>query len=190
MSHNIALCLLLVTRGVTLGDALTLSRRAVIGAGFGTGAAVLTSNSSPATAAPSSTIADRLSMPVLQQQGVKQPSLFGGQGSLYDDLFFPTWMQGEWLATSTLTGFEAPLGPKFLAGPSGARLDVAEATIRQQQSKIGSSIGPYPLKWLKIYPPRSSSKSAESTKSFVVEDRAFNTKSRLNAFAGRPVRCR
>jgi len=186
MSYTIALCLMLVAGESTVGDALASTRRSVFRAGFGTGAAVLTSSAPPATAAPATTIADRLSMPVLQQPGVKQPSLFGGQASFYADLFFPTWMQGEWQATSTLTGFEAPLGPKFLAGPSGSRLDVAEATIRQQQSKIGSSIGPYPLKWLSIHPPFSN--SADSKKTYVVEDRAFNTKSRLNAFAGRTVR--
>jgi len=110
MSYTIALCLMLVAGESTVGDALASTRRSVFRAGFGTGAAVLTSSAPPATAAPATTIADRLSMPVLQQPGVKQPSLFGGQASLYADLFFPTWMQGEWQATSTLTGFEAPLG--------------------------------------------------------------------------------
>lgn len=78
---------MLVAGESTVGDALASTRRSVFRAGFGTGAAVLTSSAPPATAAPATTIADRLSMPVLQQPGVKQPSLFGGQASLYADLF-------------------------------------------------------------------------------------------------------
>lgn len=181
-----ALCFtfVLVACGPTLGAALAASRRAVLSAGFGAGAAVLTSGpASPAAAAPSA-LADRFSMTVLQEPGIKQPALFGGPAALYDDVFYPTWMAGEWLATSTLTGFDAPLGAKFLAGPSGLRKDVAEATIRQQKSRIGTSVGPYPLRWLAVRPPGSA---AGAAKTFVVEDRAFNTKSRLDAFAGRSV---
>lgn len=178
------LTFVLVACGLTLGASLASSRRAMLGAGFGAGAAVLTSGpASPAAAAPSA-LADRFSMAVLQEPGIKQPALFGGPAGLYDDVFYPTWMEGEWLATSTLTGFEAPLGAKFLAGPSGLRTDVAEATIRQQKSRLGTSVGPYPLRWLAVRPPGSAVGTA---KAFVVEDRAFNTKSRLDAFAGRSV---
>ena len=152
-------------------------RARVVAAG---GAGVL-GIAAPSAATGAGQISDRFGATTLKEPAVKQRSEFdlvGSEGGLYDDLFFPSWMAGDWNAVQTLRAFSYPRGKKFLGGPSGMRMDVADATIAEENSKVGKSVGPFPLKFLTI---------EANGKRFVVEDRRRNLQARLDAFAGRSV---
>ena len=138
----------------------------------------------PAVAVSQATIADRLTATSLPTPSVKQRSEFDlfSKSGLYDDLFFPSYMAGTWDAVQTLVDFNAPQGALFLTGPQGNRPDVAQQIIAQERAKIGSAVGPYRLRWLTV--PNGRQPNAMP---YVVEDRAYNLKSRLNAFAGKEV---
>ena len=81
-------------------------------------------------------------------------------------------MAGEWSVTQTLVDVKAPLGLKFIGGPNGSE-DIATATMNESQSQRNK---PVSLR-LRFIP----------TKWGVAEDRLFNTKQRLDAFAGKSV---
>jgi len=141
----------------------------------------------------SNILSSRLTSDILYQPKVKQTSemnLFTGSNGLYDDLFYPPWMAGEWDAYQTLNNYQAPLGKKFLSGPSGLREDVADATMKQQQSLIGKTVGPFRLRFI-IIDKKSKKTLSEIPKDnndfVVVEDRQANLRSRANAFAGRDI---
>ena len=89
-----------------------------------------------------------------------------------DNTYFPAFLQGTWNVTQTLVATSTPLGLKFLGGPNGD-LAIAEKTMTEARSKIGK-----PVKLQLRYVP---------TKWGVAEDRIFNTKARLNAFAEKNV---
>lgn len=81
-------------------------------------------------------------------------------------------MEGEWDATQTLTSTKAPLGLRFIGGPQGS-IEVAQKTMEEQSKRIGDPVN-LRLRFVK-------------TNLGVVEDRAFNLRSRLDAFAGKSV---
>jgi hypothetical protein len=131
-------------------------------------------------------IADRFQTSELVEPGVKKLtapdfSFFPSNGVQYDDLFFPSWMSGDWDCTQTLVAFTTPLGARYLAGPSGERFDVAEKTIKQESSLVGKPVGPFHVKWLTV------SQTDRNGLRLVVEDRAFNTAARFNAFSGKTI---
>lgn len=155
-------------------------------------------------------ISDRLIASSLVQPGVQQRSELdvlrgggtGALGGLYSDVFYPKWMAGEWEATTVLRSYAAPLGLKYLAGPSGMQMDIARSTMAKEEERVGKIVGPYSLKWVIVdgdgagkirqVPLDESFRSSRDpgdyrSLPFVVEDRAFNTASRLNAFAGKDV---
>ena len=72
----------------------------------------------------------------------------------------------------TLVSTKAPLGLKFVGGPNGS-LEIAQKTMDEQSKRLNE---PVSLKLRFV-----------GTKFGVVEDRAFNLKSRLNNFAGKSV---
>mmetsp|Transcript_4505 Transcript_4505/g.10606 ORF Transcript_4505/g.10606 Transcript_4505/m.10606 type:complete len:312 (-) Transcript_4505:182-1117(-) len=159
----------------------TSTRRACLASGIGLAGGVC-SGASPVAAAPKLSISSRFETDDLPAPPVKQRSelnLFTSSSGLYDDLFFPSWMGGTWAVTLTLRSFSTPQGTRFLSGPQGNRPDVAAKTVADQQSRIGKAVGPYDLRWVTVNRPDGQV--------FVVEDRAFNTKARLDAFAGRDV---
>ena len=88
------------------------------------------------------------------------------------NLYFPPWMRGPWNVSQTLTRVEAPLGLRFIGGPR-ADLAIAKQSLDEQRSRVGKT-QPLQLRFV-------------ATKFGVVEDRLFNTRSRLDAFAGRRV---
>jgi len=140
----------------------------------------------------SKTLSSRMTSEILYQPKIKQMNemnLFTSSNGLYDDLFYPLWMSGEWDVYQTLTNFQAPLGKKFLSGPSGLRPDVADATINQQQSLIGKTVGPIRLRFVMVdlKEKKILSSSDSSNNSVVVEDRLNNLRTRANAFAGKDI---
>lgn len=89
-----------------------------------------------------------------------------------DNTYFPDFLCGEWKVTQTLTSITTPLGLKYLGGPN-ADLSIAEKTFEQTKSQLNKAVK-LNLRYV-------------STRWGVAEDRLFNTKQRLNAFAGKDV---
>lgn len=130
---------------------------------------ISTSLVSPANAADSaSLIADRLDTDIITTPSITA----GSKNSGHENLYFPDWLEGDWDATQTLMSTKAPLGLKYIGGPSGDT-EIARKTMDEQAKRIGEAVR------LKL--------RFVSTKWGVVEDRAFNLRSRLDAFAGKQV---
>ena len=81
-------------------------------------------------------------------------------------------MEGEWDVAQTLVSAKAPLGMKFVGGPMGS-IDVARMSMDEQNERLNETVT-LKLRFVK-------------TKFGVVEDRAYNWRSRLDSFAGRSV---
>jgi hypothetical protein len=81
-------------------------------------------------------------------------------------------MEGEWDVTQTLVSASAPLGIKFVGGPMGS-IDIAENTMNEQTRRLNEPVR-LRLRFVR-------------TNFGVVEDRAYNLRSRLDSFAGRSV---
>lgn len=130
---------------------------------------ISTSLVSPANAADSaSLIADRLDSDIITTPSITA----GSKNSGHENLYFPDWLEGDWDATQTLMSTKAPLGLKYIGGPSGDT-EIARKTMDEQAKRIGEAVR------LKL--------RFVSTKWGVVEDRAFNLRSRIDAFAGKQV---
>ena len=86
-----------------------------------------------------------------------------------DNLYFPSWMEGEWDLTQTLVGTQTPLGLKFIGGPSGSE-EIALKSMKEQEAQLNKPVS-LQVRFLK-------------TKWGVAEDRLFNMEQRLNQFAG------
>lgn len=130
-------------------------------------AAAVAISASPLLASAALSIASRLEMDILN---IPSPNVATEQG--VDNLYFPSFLAGEWDVTQTLVDVSTPLGLKFVGGPNGLE-DIATATMSEARNNIGK---PVSLR-LRFLP----------TKWGVAEDRLFNAKQRLDAFAGRPV---
>jgi hypothetical protein len=147
-------------------SARVISRRSLVG-----GAAGLFSSAfalpAPSLAATLS-ISSRFDVDILNLPAPSYASEFNG----IDNTYFPSFLAGDWTVTQTLVNVSAPLGLKFIGGPNGV-VSIAQATMDQARSKIGE---PVELK-LRYLP----------TKWGVAEDRMYNTKQRLNSFAGKTV---
>lgn len=100
------------------------------------------------------------------------PPSYSSEFNGIDNLYFPPWMAGEWSVVQTLVNTKAPLGVKFLGGPNGSE-KIGIESLNEAKKQIDK---PVSLK-LRFIP----------TKWGVAEDRIFNTKQRLDAFAGRSV---
>jgi hypothetical protein len=163
--HQVGLYVFLFLCGTSEGLNCGIDRRkALIQSVGGVSAAV--SFTSAASAANS--ISSRLESTLLNAPAPSYASELNG----VDNLYFPSWMSGEWAATQTLTDASTPLGLKFVGGPNGSE-QIATETMNEAKKQIGM---PVELKLRYI-----------STKWGVAEDRLFNTRQRLDAFAGKSV---
>ncbi len=151
------------------GNGPTISRRQFVSSSaaaihFGSPATV-----NAATISSSSTaIADRFKSDIL----TSPPITVGKKNTGHENLYFPQWMEGEWDATQTLVSTKAPLGMKFIGGPQGS-IDVAQKVMNDQMKRLNEPVI-LKLRFVK-------------TNLGVVEDRAFNLKSRFDSFAGKNV---
>lgn len=89
-----------------------------------------------------------------------------------DNLYYPPWIAGIWDVTQTLTDASTPLGLKYIGGPNGS-IDIATQSLNEQKKQLD-----IPVNFRLRYMP---------SKFGVAEDRLFNTRQRLDAFAGRSV---
>ena len=122
----------------------------------------------PKVAQAASSILNRLSTSDLS---IPSPSYIKELNGV-DNLYFPDFMAGEWTVTQTLMETSTPLGLKFVGGPNGSER-IALETMAEAQKQVGVPVN-FTLKFV-------------PTKWGVAEDRIYNTKQRLNAFAGRSV---
>jgi len=113
-------------------------------------------------------IASRLEANVLSIPAPSYSSELNG----IDNLYFPSWMAGEWQVKQTLRDFQTPLGLKFIGGPNGS-MKIAQDTFMESQKKIGVPVS-LKLRFL-------------STKWGVAEDRLYNSRQRLDSFAEKTV---
>jgi len=86
----------------------------------------------------------------------------------------PSWLVGTWQVEQTLQRYSTPQGVQFI-GAAGRPIAEAEASAAQTRAQIGKPVA-LELRW-----------QAAANGGGAAEDRAFNVRSRLDAFAGRPV---
>mmetsp|Transcript_13019 Transcript_13019/g.21529 ORF Transcript_13019/g.21529 Transcript_13019/m.21529 type:complete len:317 (-) Transcript_13019:80-1030(-) len=149
------------------GDGVISRRRALV---QGAGAAAAFSFASAASAATKTSIVSRLDSAA--KLSMPSPTNVGSELNGVDNLYFPTWMTGDWSVSQTLVGADTPLGLKFVGGPNASE-KIATETMTEARKRIGI---PVELK-LRFVP----------TKWGVAEDRLYNTRQRLDAFAGKSV---
>jgi hypothetical protein len=123
----------------------------------------------PTIASAKVSLAERLESDILTIPAPSYPTELNG---VPDNFYFPDFMAGEWSVTQTLLDAKTPLGLKFIGGPNASE-KIATDTIKEAQKQIGK---PVALR-LRYIP----------TKWGVAEDRLFNARQRLDAFAGKPV---
>mmetsp|Transcript_3427 Transcript_3427/g.6342 ORF Transcript_3427/g.6342 Transcript_3427/m.6342 type:complete len:373 (-) Transcript_3427:39-1157(-) len=89
-----------------------------------------------------------------------------------DNTYYSDWIAGTWDVRQTLVSSSAPLGLRFVGGPSGS-VQIGEKTMAEQERQVGVPVR-LRLRFVR-------------TKFGTAEDRVFNTQERLNGFAGRTV---
>jgi hypothetical protein len=122
----------------------------------------------PLVANAADSIVNRLTTENLSIPSTAYPGAING----VDNLYYPDFMAGEWSVAQTLVDASAPLGLKFVGGPNGLE-SIAVATMAEARARLGIPVT-FKLRFVQ-------------TKWGVAEDRLYNTKQRLDAFAGRPV---
>lgn len=138
------------------------TRRALLASG----AATIAASSKPAVAADAyGELMSRLQAPIVSEAG--------DSGSGGKEPALPGWLAGRWQCEQTLTSFTLPLGVQYIGAP-GRPLAEAEASAAQTRAQIGKPV----MLELRFAPTETGG---------VVQDWAFNARSRLDAFAGRPV---
>lgn len=85
----------------------------------------------------------------------------------------PPWIIGRWQCTQTLQKFTTPQGVEFTAAP-GQPVREAEKSAMETRAQIGR-------------PVELELRYQADRRGGATEDRAFNARSRFDAFAGRPV---
>mmetsp|Transcript_18159 Transcript_18159/g.49574 ORF Transcript_18159/g.49574 Transcript_18159/m.49574 type:complete len:345 (+) Transcript_18159:48-1082(+) len=130
---------------------------------------ILTTAQATAAASEGGPLARRLEQDILLQQA---PIVVGDNLNGVDNLFYPSYLAGTWDVTQTLIQSSTPLGPIYLGGPNGDKA-IAEKAIAESQANLNRPVK-LQLRYI-------------STKWGVAEDRLFNTKNRLDSFAGRSV---
>lgn len=139
----------------------------------GSGGGVLLSTATTSSAAAASSEGESLMSrfatdDLVEPRPNARSELGGGVGNLY----YPSWLAGEWDVSQTLADARAPLGVVFLGGPD-ASSKIGEATMEETRSRVGAPVR-LRLRYVR-------------TKWGVAEDRLFNARQRLDAFAGRAV---
>ena len=114
------------------------------------------------------TISDRINAKELTMQPPSRTSELNG----IDNLYYPSWLCGTWDVTQTLVDASTPLGLKYIGGPAGSET-IATESFKEQQKQLNI---PVSLQFRFV-----------DTKFGIAEDRLFNTKQRLDSFAGRSV---
>lgn len=168
------LALVLLLADMQIGDSFSvrsenLTRRDIFQTMGSAAVAVFTASYSPTLAsAATPSIATKFDKDILN---IPAPSVATELNGV-DNLYFPSFLAGEWEVTQTLVDTATPLGLKFVGGPNAVE-QIAQDTMTEARKNIGK-----PVSLRLRYIP---------TKWGVGEDRLFNAKQRLDAFAGKSV---
>lgn len=150
-----------------------------------------------ANAATTTTAPTTITTPIpqrLQTSNLQQPTIGKTTySSVGDDMTtYPYYMEGIWDVTQTLINVETPMGLQYAGGPNGL-IDIATKSIQESKSQIGKPIH------LQLRYIQCQLKATTTTDTIlrqqklmrpmvvVLEDRLYNTRQRLNQFAGIPV---
>ena len=131
-------------------------------------------------------LSQRLEASILEQP---TPSLVPDELYGVDNFVYPSFLEGTWNVTQTLVNVETPLGIQYLGGPNGV-LSIAETAVAESKRRLNV---PVSLQLRYVAPTFSSSSlpwsgpACPTAAGVVMEDRVFNTRQRLNAFAGKSV---
>jgi hypothetical protein len=170
--------------------------------------AALTTSSTTTTTTTSSSTTDSVSLlsQRLQTSILQQPTIgsttYNSMGN--DMTVYPYYMAGTWNVTQTLINVETPLGLQYAGGPNGI-IDIARKSIQESQLQIGKPVN-LQLRYIPCRPLKNSDQrinqnpqTATTTTTdnddddentvavIVLEDRLYNTRQRLNQFAGTNV---
>ena len=167
-----------------------IGRRWVIGS-FLTGTTTtisVNSNASTLYAAPTTDVSQRLQTLTLKQPTIGETT-YMNMGN--DMTVYPAYMEGTWDVTQTLVNVETPMGLQYAGGPNGL-IDIARKGIQESKAQIGKPVQ-LQLRYIRCI-PKSNVKSQRFTypstttaTAVVLEDRLYNTRQRLNQFAGTTV---
>jgi hypothetical protein len=148
-----------------------VSRRVTLQHTFGTLGGLVSAFAFPSTeasASPKNSIASRFESDILKLP----PPSYASELNGVDNLYFPSWMAGDWSVTQTLVNTSTPLGLRFVGGPNGS-IEIASKSMDEARQRIGQPVK-LSLRYIQ-------------TKWGVAEDRKFNARQRLDAFAGKSV---
>ena len=149
---------------------LTTTASALVGSSVGFSGGSLWPAHAQASAA---TIASLLFAKRLEQDKLVLPDpSYASELNGVDNTYFPSFLAGTWNVTQTLVNVKTPLGLKFAGGPNGDE-NIARETMAQASQQLNKGVH-LQLRYI-------------PTKWGVAEDRLFNTRQRLNAFAGKAV---
>jgi hypothetical protein len=140
---------------------------------------------------PTTDLSQRLQTLTLQQPTIGTTT-YNSVGN--DMTVYPYYMEGTWDVTQTLIRVETPMGLQYAGGPNGI-LDIARKSIQESQSQLGKPVH-LQLRYIQCRPKQLNTKSTNapwksttdgSGDVVVLEDRLYNTRQRLNQFAGTAV---
>ena len=167
----------------------TARRRWMIGSlltGWAASMTTKTVANAATTTTASTDLSQRLQTLILQQPTIGKTTY----SSVGDDMTtYPYYMEGTWDVTQTLINVETPMGLQYAGGPNGL-LDIATKSIQESKSQIGKPIY-LQLRYIQcqLKATKTDTQRQKLTRPMVVvlEDRLYNTRQRLNQFAGTTV---
>lgn len=115
-----------------------------------------------------SNVPSRFTVSILRQQPVTSADSSSGT----DRTVYPAFLEGTWQVTQTLVSIETPLGLPYAGGPNGITA-IAEKSMAESCSRLLQPVS------LQLRFVRAGDD--------VIEDRIFNTRQRLDSFAGKKV---
>lgn len=125
-------------------------------------------------------IASRLEQDILIQQPIMAIS---SNLNGIDNTCYPDFLEGTWDVTQTLINVQTPLGLKYAGGPNGIE-EIAKQSIDESKKRLNEPVR-LSLRYVKSSIPHDNNKRKGACT--IVEDRIYNTRQRLDNFAGRKV---
>lgn len=140
-----------------------------------------------AAAASSTALEARLTGTVLTQRRQPLSSVNSSLSSAsalalgVDAVAYPPWLRGTWRVTQTLVAVATPLGLAYAGGPGGVA-SIAAASVAEAERRLGR-----PVRLQLRYVETLTKGGGGAAVAVVVEDRLYNTRQRLDRFAGQSV---
>ncbi len=170
--------------------AIATRRRWVIGSLLTGATTTISATADAATlhAAPTTDVSQRLQTLTLKQPTIGETTYM----NIGNDMTgYPAYMEGTWDVTQTLVDVETPMGLQYAGGPNGL-IDIARKGVQESKAQIGKPVQ-LKLRYIRcvqksnVKSQRFAYPSTTTTTAVVLEDRLYNTRQRLNQFAGTTV---